>query len=141
MSGLGLVSGLLDSRCAVRHILIILSPAVSPLLMRFPVSYVSRAVLLILFRARFLCLDSHYVGCPRVFGPSHLLTLVLYLLYARVLSLAYLQTFSRGACSRCSLCQDSMLYINAKGSFQAPQQNCGHLQTFDNPSPSPLRSL
>jgi len=74
------LSGLLDSRCAVRHILIILSPAVSPLLMRFPVSYVSRAVLLILFRARFLCLDSHYVGFPRVFEHSHLLTLVLYLL-------------------------------------------------------------
>ena len=118
LSGLGLASGLLDSWCAVRHILIILSPAVSPLLMCFPVSYVSRAVLLILFRARFLCLDSHYVGFPRVFEHSHLLTLVLYLLYVRVLSLAYLRTFSRGACCGC---QDSTLYINAKGSFRAPQ--------------------
>src|SRR5882724_13435005 len=138
LSGLGLASGLLDSRCSVRHILIILSPAVSPLLMCFPVSYVSRAVLLILFRARFLCLDSHYVGFLRVFEHSHLLTLVLYLLYVRVLSLAYLLTFSRGACYGC---QDSTLYINAKGSFRAPQRSRGRLLTFVNPSPSPLRSL
>src|SRR5882724_10553126 len=141
LSGLGLASGLLDSRCSVRHILIILSPAVSPLLMCFPVSYVSRAGLLILFRAQFLCLDSHYVGFPRTFRPSHLLTLVLYLLYVQVLSFVYFRTFSRGACSGCSLCQDSTLYINMKGSFWARERNGGRLRTFVNPSPSPLRSL